>query len=161
MPVGSDAVRRDVCFVKEPRDGASGRHERIRLRPAHRRKPSDKQRVMLVPARCKLKLINRINHYNFDGYYAIGLGRWAFQVATEWKTPSAAQHLHKHWINEAAGWRRPLIIQSLIQRLGVTGSVKLRIMCFWRCCCCTFSANPEPRIPWNARLRHHVRHRKR
>lgn len=21
--------------------------------------------------------------------------------------------------------------------------------CFWRCCSCTFSAKPEPRMPWN------------
>lgn len=38
-----------------------------------------------------------------DLAYTVGLGRCAFQVATERKTPSAAQQRHRHWISDAAG----------------------------------------------------------
>ena len=31
--------------------------------------------------------------------------------------------------------------------MSVAAGTFLLFMCFWRCCCCTFRANPEPRMP--------------
>lgn len=55
---------------------------------------------------------------------------WICQVASLRKLLSAAKHRHKHWISIAAA--------------GIC-----RLKCFCRCFCCTFNANPEPRIPYN------------
>jgi len=84
------------------------------LRPSpYGRQSCDKRHILFVPAKGDAiwsMLFGQLRN-GIRLHYPLGLligNRWSFQVATEWKTPSAAQHRQRHWISEAAGWRRPV-----------------------------------------------------
>ena len=40
--------------------------------------------------------------------------------------------------------------------MSVAAGTRRRIMCFCRCCCWTFRAKPEPRMPWNKQYLVHL-----
>ena len=164
-----DAVGRAdiVGFRNVPRDGHTGQTSRshgdlVRLRRSFRspdrRQPRHERRIVFVSAATQTNqrrknFSKKTKKNKRSSSHALGLGMWTFQVATDRKSPSAAQHRHRHWIKEAAGWRRPEMTHSahnkIMNRIRWGGKWRpnLRIMCFCLCCCWTFKANPEPKMP--------------